>query len=262
MHVSDVRRDLIAEQNALDYVVSSIDSAVFARPTASPGWAVADQIAHLAYFDNAAAVAIANPDAFPAMVSDLLEAAARGDSADEFTLGRYRAMQPTDLLDAWRSDRAALADASAGLADDDRVDWYGPSMGSKSFLTARLMECWAHGQDIAAAAGATIAPTDRLAHIARLGFITRGWTYVNRQLEVPAGDVRVELLAPSGDHWTFGPEDAEDAVTGTALDFCLVVTQRTHVDNTALVATPGARDWLLIAQAFAGPPTIGPSAQS
>jgi len=262
MHVSDVRRDLIAEQNALDDVVSSIDSEVFARPTASPGWTVSDQIAHLAYFDHAAAVAIGNPEAFPDMVTELLGAAARGDSADDFTLGRYRAMQPTELLDAWRSDRAALADASAGLTDDDRVEWYGPSMGSKSFLTARLMECWAHGQDIAAATGAKIAPTDRLAHIARLGFITRGWTYVNRQLEVPAGEVHVDLLAPSGIHWTFGPEDATDTVTGTALDFCLVVTQRVHVDDTELEATPGARDWLRIAQAFAGPPTTGPSAQT
>ena len=42
-------------------------------------------------------------------------------------------------------------------------------------------------------------------------------------------------------------------MTGTALDFCLVVTQRRHVDDTALQVTGGtARGWLTIAQAFAG----------
>jgi hypothetical protein len=49
-------------------------------------------------------------------------------------------------------------------------------------------------------------------------------------------------------------------VRGPAEDFCLVVTQRRHVDDTALrVAGDVARDWLEKAQAFAGPPTDGPA---
>jgi len=133
-------------------------------------------------------------------------------------------------------------------------------MGAKSFLTARLMECWAHGQDVADAVAIERTPTDRVRHIAQLGFITRGWSYVNRGMEVPTGDVRVELTGPSGAVWRFGPGGATDVVTGPALDFCLVVTQRRHVDDTALHVTGEvARDWLEKAQAFAGGPTDGPA---
>jgi uncharacterized protein (TIGR03084 family) len=136
-------------------------------------------------------------------------------------------------------------------------------MGSKSFLTARLMECWAHGQDIVDTVAAHRRSSDRLRHIAQLGFITREWSYANRQLDAPAEAVAVHLVAPSGDQWDFGPDDADQSVTGTALDFCLVVTQRRHIDDTELVVVgPAARDWMTRAQAFAGPPTDGPAAGS
>ncbi len=70
--------------------------------------------------------------------------------------------------------------------------------------------------------------------------------------------VRVELAAPSGDTWSWGPDDAPDRVTGTALGFCLLVTQRRHRDDVGLVAEGAAADeWLDIAQSFAGPPGHG-----
>ena len=70
--------------------------------------------------------------------------------------------------------------------------------------------------------------------------------------------VRVELVGPAGDEWTWGPEDAPDRVTGPALDFCLLVTQRRHRDDLAVVAEgANADEWLGIAQSFAGPPGEG-----
>jgi uncharacterized protein (TIGR03084 family) len=132
-------------------------------------------------------------------------------------------------------------------------------MGARSFLTARLMEAWAHGQDIVDTVGGDRPPTDRLRHVAQLGVITRAWSYVNRKMEAPADEVHVALEAPSGEVWTWGPGDAADTVQGPAEDFCLVVTQRRHVDDTGLeVNGEVARDWLVRAQAFAGPPTDGP----
>jgi uncharacterized protein (TIGR03084 family) len=261
VQVSDVRNDLLDEQQALDDVVSELDDDQWGISTASPRWDVADQIGHLTYFDATAALAITDPDAFTETVDKLMRALSDGDDGDHATLGEYRAMTPSELLAAWRGNRALLADASATLGEDTRVVWYGPSMGSKSFLTARLMEAWAHGQDIVDAVGATRSPTDRLRHIAQLGFITRGWSYVNRGLDVPDAPVRVRLDAPSGDTWTFGPDDAEQSVTGAAEDFCLVVTQRRHVDSTGLrIEGADARDWMLKAQAFAGGATDGPVA--
>jgi uncharacterized protein (TIGR03084 family) len=217
---------------------------------------VADQIGHLTYYDGAAATAIEDPPAFKESAAELFADPSRIDS-----LTLHRRLSTPDLLDTWRATRRRLARAAATLDDDRRVEWYGPSMGAKSFLTARLMECWAHGQDVADAVGARRQGTDRLRHIAQLGFITRGWSYANRGLERPAGDVRLELTGPSGDLWSFGPDGVADVVRGPAEDFCLVVTQRRHADDTALeVAGPLARDWLAKAQAFAGPPTDGPAA--
>ena len=257
---NDVHRlsaDLRAEQEVLDGLVADLPGDRWATPTPSPGWTVADQIGHLTYFDGTAATAIADPEAFKASVVELLGAGAMED----VTL--HRSLRPAELLDRWRANRRRLAEVAATLTDGDRVPWYGPSMGAKSFVTARLMEVWAHGQDVADALGTERPATDRLRHIAQLGYITRGWTYVNRGLDVPAGEVRVELDAPSGGVWTWGPEGADGQVRGPAVDFCLVVTQRRHVHDTDLqVEGDVARDWMEKAQAFAGGPTDGPPPQA
>ena len=262
----EVLDDLVAEQQSLDDVVASLTPAQWQLPTPSPGWTIADQIGHLTYFDGTAALAVVDPPAFQDAMTSLLSSGGAGaESADDVVLGPYRAMSPDELLAAWRANRRALHAAGETLANDTRVAWYGPSMGAKSFLTARLMEAWAHGQDVVDAisiAGGDAArePTDRLRHISQLGFITRGWTYVNRGLDVPPAPVRVELVAPSGDTWRFGPEDASESIVGPALDFCLVTTQRRHVDDTTLVVTgSAARDWMEKAQLFAGPPSDGPA---
>ena len=131
-------------------------------------------------------------------------------------------------------------------------------MSPASFATARLMEYWAHGQDVVDALGLEREPTTRLRHICHLGYRTRGFSYVNRGRQPPAGDVRVELVAPDGDTWSYGDPAATDRVTGSAHDFCLLVTQRRHRADTGLVAEgPLADEWLSIAQCFAGPPGGG-----
>lgn len=262
MDIASIRRDLIAEQDALDAIVASLTPEQWLLPTPSVRWSVADQIAHLTYFDDAAVVAIADPDVFVTKMGELLAIAPDGDVAmDERTLGSLRSVPTEDLLGTWRTNRRRLAEASLGLDESRRLPWYGPPMGAKSFLTARLMETWAHGQDIVDAIAVDRPASDRLAHIARLGFLTRGWSYTNRGLQQPAESVRLELTSPSGAIWVFGPDDATEFVSGPALDFCLVVTQRRHVNDTSLVATPFAVEWLEIAQAFAGPPTSGPTAR-
>lgn len=255
--VASVTADLVAEQDALDTVVAELPDTDWERPTPSPGWTVRDQIGHLAYFDMTAALAISDPPRFATSRDELIAA----PDGDELTLGSARRMNPSELLTHWRTQRGALQTAAASCAEDTRVEWYGPSMGAKSFLTARLMEAWAHGQDICDTVGADREPTDRLRHIAQLGYITRGWTYANRRLEVPAGEVRLELASPSGATWTWGPDrDADATVRGTALDFCLVTAQRRNVFDTALeIDGHLAIDWLEKAQLFAGPPSDPPA---
>ena len=266
MTLADLLQDLLDEQAGLDGIVAGLEDGQWGWPTPSPRWSVTDQIGHLRYFDRAAALAIRDPDAFSDEARRLMEASQVSDtSGDDFTLGEFRLLGAVDRLSAWRRSRSDLASAVATLGERDRVGWYGPSMGAKSFVTARLMEVWAHGTDVCDTVGARREPTDRLRHVAQLGYITRAWTYVNRGRAAPNGDVRVELLSPSGAVWTWGDpgEAGDNLVTGPALDFCLVVTQRRHIADVALeVAGEHAREWLSMAQAFAGPPTDGPRARA
>jgi uncharacterized protein (TIGR03084 family) len=106
--------------------------------------------------------------------------------------------------------------------------------------------------------GVVRSPTDRLRHVAHIGVRSRPFSYTVRGREQPPEPVSVELVAPSGQRWTWEEEGSVEAVRGSALGFCLVVTQRRHVDDTDVVAEgPRAREWMELAQAFAGPPGSG-----
>ncbi len=255
--LAELRADLADEHEDLDRLVAGLPDGAWTRPTPAEGWTVADQIGHLGYFDRTARLAVTDPEAFAAHVDELLATDDLAAAADTLLDGP-RALAPPELLEWWRDARRQLLEAAASLSPGDRVDWYGPSMSAASFLTARLMETWAHGQDVADALGRERTPTDRLRHVAHLGVITRPHSYLVRGLDVPDGDVRVELTLPSGAVRTWGPDDADDLVRGSALDFCLVVVQRRHVDDTELeVRGPAASEWMRVAQAYAGEPGTG-----
>jgi uncharacterized protein (TIGR03084 family) len=256
-----LRVDLADEQQSLDDVVAHLAHDEWLLATSSPGWSVSDQIGHLSYFDAAATSAIAEPERFRAGLDELYEGAAT-QGFDQYTLGAFRELSPPEQLNSWRRNRTTLLEAAASLHEGDRIAWYGPSMGAASFLTARLMETWAHGTDIVEALGTDRPATDRLRHIVRLGYMTRNWSYVVRGEEPPAGDVRLDLAGPAGVHWTWGDDGAVDIVRGPAEEFCLVVTQRRHLGDTSLATGDVGRHWLLRAQAFAGGPSNGPQARS
>jgi uncharacterized protein (TIGR03084 family) len=251
---AEVMDDLAAEGAAVDALVAGLEPATWRTTTPAPGWSIAHQIAHLAWTDEAAVLAVTDPDAF----ADHLRAAAENPEGfvDEGAERGARA-EPREVLDRWRASRAALDRCLRDLPDGAKVPWYGPPMGAVSMATARLMETWAHGLDVAEALGRRRAPTARLRHVAHLGVRARGYAYLAHGRTAPADEVRVELTAPDGGLWTWGPEDASARVTGPALDFCLLVTQRRHRDDLGLTATGAADEWLDIAQAFAGPPGRG-----
>ncbi|RYE80838.1 MAG: TIGR03084 family protein, partial [Myxococcales bacterium] len=167
---------------------------------------------------------------------------------------RLAELEAGDLLVRWQAARPALADALRALPDGQKLPWFGPPMSATSMATARFMETWAHALDVADALGITPEPTDRIRHVAHIGCRTRNFAFANNELEAPPEEFRVELTAPSGEVWTWGPEDAAQRVSGAAYDFCLLVTQRRHRDDLSLTANGADADrWLDIAQAFAGP---------
>jgi len=238
--------------------------------TPAAGWAVRDQISHLAYFDDAGRMAMVDPDAFARLVEEML--AGTGDPM-EVHLARGRAIGGQELLGWWDGAHRAMVEVFASADPSVRVPWFGPPMGTLSFVSARLMETWAHGQDVCDALGVERTPTARLKHIAHIGVRARPFSYAVRGMDLPPGRIDVVVTAPDGDEWRWEIGDTADggsvasdaadggsvaSVTGTALDFCLVVTQRRNVADTGLVVEGDlAEEWISIAQAFAGPPGPG-----
>lgn len=248
----EVLGDVTAESEALDALVADLDEAGWRTPTPAAGWDVGAQIAHLWWTDRAAVLAATDKAGWDQVV---LEAMADPDGfVDASALG---SAHDPELLGRWRESRAALGEALLGVPAGERLPWFGPPMSPTSMATARYMETWAHGLDVAEALGVEVEPTDRIRHVAHIGVRTRAFAFAAHDLPAPE-EIRVELVAPSGDLWTWGPEDAEQRLTGPAHDFCLRVTQRRHRDDLALVAHGAAADtWLDVAQCFAGPPGRG-----
>jgi len=249
--MEQICNDLAAEHAALDAIVADLDEAGWTTATPAEGWDVKDTIVHLIQADMAASLAVTDAEGFQAAK----QAVNAGEGLERFVTAEGKT--GAEVLALWRAERDKMLDAFRSRGPKDRIPWFGPDMSTLSFATARLMETWSHGQDVADTVGAPWPSTDRLKHVCHIGVTTRGWSYLNRGMEFPGGDVRVELTAPSGEVWTWGPEDATDRVTGPALDFCLVATQRRQPASTDLVTEgPLAEEWIGIAQAFAGPPTL------
>lgn len=241
------------EHDDLDCLVADLAEADWSRPTPAEGWSIGDQIGHLSYFDSAAAGAIDHPGIFTANI-----AALRPEAPITEHLQRSRNMSSSALLSWWRAGRKELLDAVSRIDSGSRIPWYGPTMSPASFVSARLMEAWVHGQDVADALDVRRDPTDRLFHVAQLGIRSRAFSNALHGKAAPENDVFVELRAPSGAQWCWGDSGARSCIRGDALDFCLVVTQRRHPDDTWLeVIGEPACVWMSTAQAYAGPPGAG-----
>lgn len=253
--LAELVRDLEDEQAALDAIVAALPADRWDLATPSPGWSIRDQISHLAFFDEVATLAVVDPARF---AEEVTQAFADLAAYEKGYIDRGRACAPARVLAWWREARQVLVEAVRPLGPRARLPWYGTPMNVRSFVTARLMETWAHGQDVADALGIERRETDRLRHIAFLGVRTRAHAYVLRGREARSEPIRVELTLPSGARWTDGDASAREVIRGTARDFCLVVTQKRHVQDTDLVVEgKAAAEWMLIAQAFAGPPGEG-----
>ncbi|WP_336084556.1 TIGR03084 family metal-binding protein [Nocardia sp. SSK8] len=247
--------DFAAECADLENLVAPLSAAQWKTPTPAPRWDIATQIAHLTWTDEVSIIAATDGERFTAL---LTEAAPKMFTFVDEAAEELAQIPPAELLARWQHGRAELAAALAAVPAGTKLPWFGPPMSPASMISARIMETWAHGQDVADALGVTRTPTARLRTVAHISVRTRNFAYTVHGESGPAEEFRVELTAPDGSLWTWGPEDATQRVTGPALDFCLVTTQRRHRADTALTTEgPDAEHWLTIAQAFAGPPGEG-----
>lgn len=257
--MQDTCNDLLAEYRELAELCETLTPSQWSFQSEFYGWAPWDEIAHLCYFDETALLSVRDPKRFAQDAVLLKKRMERGAEISAIARETYGRLDGAALLAHWRARHEMLVDTLRAMDPKARLAWYGPPMSARSFATARLMETWAHGQDVWDVVRRKRSATGRLKHIAHLGVTTFGWTFVNRGLPVPSAAPYVELAAPAGGNWIWGDPGATDFVRGTAEDFCLLVTQRRHLDDTGLRYSEGAvQQWLRMAQCFAGPPANGP----
>ena len=251
--LTQVLADLAAEGDRLDALVGDLDDAGWRTPTPAPGWDVATQVAHLLWTDEVAVKAATDKQAWDEVVLGAIA------DPEGFVDQEAAAIAREDgLLERWRAARTRLHATLTAYPQGEKMPWFGPPMSATSMATARLMETWAHSLDVHEGLGAPVDDTDRIRHIAHLGVRTRNFAFSVHGLDAPTEEFRIDLVSPSDDVWTWGPEDAPQTLTGSAGDFCRLVTQRVHRTDTDLVATGADVDrWLDIAQAFAGGPGAG-----
>ena len=251
---------LLAECEDLLASVKELIDAQWQTATIFYGWTVRDEIMHLLFLDAMGVLALKDAAAFAGEVKKIRAGQAQGIEISQQVRARYKDQSNQDVRKLWETGFRDMCSLFAAQDGKTRMPWFGPDMSVPSFASARQMETWAHGQDIFDLLRIRRTNTDRVKNIAELGVRTFKWSFVNRKLEVPTTTPYVELMAPSGDVWRWNDASAPESVKGMAEDFCLVVTQRRHADDTALKITgEGTRQWMEITQCFAGAPSDGPA---
>ena len=223
-------------------------------------WTINDVVSHLHVWNWAADLSLADPERFvdfrtSCSARSPTAAASRAVEADWLDGAKNRAR-----LEQWRELYLAMTERFLAADPKQRVAWAGPDMSVRSSISARLMETWAHSQEVYDSLGRECAHTDRIKNIADLGVRTFGWAYVNRGRAVPAPVPYVRLTAPSGAVWSGTRTRRRTGSRASAVDFCKVVTQTRNVADTgAPRQRAGRQDWMTIVQCFAGPPEDPPA---
>jgi uncharacterized protein (TIGR03084 family) len=225
--------ELEAEQLGIEEILRSLTPEQWRAPTPAQPWDIRDQVTHLADFDE---VAFDTATGGPRQINE--EAVKIG--FDEYTeWARRKGLDKSpDAMFEWYSGNGARLRAMFRAKPDpkERVPW-GLGMSVRTLVTARLMEHWAHGLDIRAAVGLSPNASPRLKSIAFLVYSAMPYAFQVARVTPPQRTLRVEL-AYEGETWTFGPEDADDLITGDALEYCLVGVQRLkHTEAATLKPT-------------------------
>jgi uncharacterized protein (TIGR03084 family) len=240
---------LAEEQTSIQVELRALPTDDWFRPTPAKGWDVRDTVAHLADTDE---IAIDTCTGGPRPLNDFAASLASAEDTTLWGVLRGRRRAGHDVLAWWEATSTRERDVLAGLDPATRVPW-GLGMRPPSFVTARLMETWAHGLDVREALGLPVVDTDRLRHVAWLGYRALPYSFSFAGRERPLGELRVELTSPSGDEtWEYGSADAPNRITGPAGELCRLFVQRLSRDDASgLVAEgEGAVAALEVARAF------------
>lgn len=251
--------DFKEESNSLHRLLAEKSDEELAMETQFKGWTINNVIGHLHMWNHAADLSLMDEPGFQIFMRRV---GSEASSLREFEDIWLEGLKGRNLLEAWRTFYLAMADHFSGADPKRRLKWAGPDMSARSSITARLMETWAHGQEIFDSLGVVRRDEDRIRNVCVIGVNTFGWTFSNRGLDLPGDLPCLRLTAPSGEIWEWGDMEADSSITGDATEFCQVVTQTRNIADTSLkVEGDVATRWMEIAQCFAGgpqdPPPVG-----
>ena len=249
-------QDFRDESSALADLLAPLSDADFEMPTLFKGWTINQILRHLHVWNIAADKSLDGEVAFSAFLGALM-GDERGLPFNAMESRYLKGLSGAALLLAWRNAYQGLSTRFATTDPKSRLKWVGPDMSAISSITARLMETWSHAQAVYDVLGVERLDHDRIGNIVRLGVNTFGWTFKNRKEDSPGPMPRLCLTAPSGAVWDYG--EGDDLITGSATEFCQVVTQCRNIGDTQLQMNGAvAERWMAIAQCFAGPPQDPP----
>jgi uncharacterized protein (TIGR03084 family) len=252
-------QDFLNETDALAHLLEPLSDEAYLQPTAFKGWTIDMVLRHLHFWNNAALLSLVDEPGFKALIGTVMSAV-KGGSLPDQEAAYFNGLSGQALRTAWMKRARETADAFSTADPSQRLVWVGPSMSARSSITARLMETWAHGQEVYDQLGAVRKNADRIRNIVVLGVNTYGWTFANRGKELPGPMPHLILTAPSGEIWTYGDAQADERIEGQAEEFCQVVTQTRNIADTDLSVTGRiATSWMAQAQCFAGPPNDPPA---
>lgn len=252
-------QDFADESAALANLLRPLDDAAFETPTLFKGWTIDNILRHLHVWNIAADLSLTDEAAFGEFMVGMVSGV-RGGKLPDFEKAYLGGLAGQALVETWRANFQIVAQHFGAAEPHLRVKWVGPDMSARSSITARLMETWAHGQAIYDVLGRERVDFDRIGNIVRLGVNTYGFTWKNRQMELPGPMPQLRLTAPSGAIWDYGEPSGSGVITGNAAEFCQVVTQCRNIADTSLEVTGDiAQQWMAVAQCFAGPPQEPPA---
>ena len=252
--------DFRDESQALYELMKDLDEAAFDAPTQFKGWTLNNVLEHLHIWNWAANESLVDEANFVDWLGGAMKAVAAGGMRG-FEKDWIGELKGRALLETWHGFFTEMGDRFHAADPKMRLKWAGPDMSARSSISARLMETWAHGQEVYDHLGVVRENADRIRSIAVLGTNTFGWTYATRGETPPGPMPHVVLTAPSGAVWEFGEPSEDERIEGKAEQFCQVVTQTRNIADTELVvAGPTATDWMSKAQCFAGAAETPPAA--
>jgi len=256
--VYDQPQAVQVESQSLYDLLRHRSEADLARPTLFKDWTANRILGHLHVWNIGADLALSNPDAFAAFKSDAIAHLAKADLIG-FEAKHLNGLSGHALLNEWMVYTNGMCDRFLQADPKARVPWVGPDMSVRSSISARLMELWSHAQALYDLFGVKRQDKDYIKNIVILGVNTFDWTYRNRKMNVPKAIPYLRLTAPSGKVWEWGVASGVERIEGPAVEFCQVVTQTRNIADTSLTVTgPIAKEWMGMAQCFAGPPENPP----